>query len=225
MTAGPIDGVTRVWNEWLAVLADPIWGGVPTLILITLAAAVVVGLLWAYWPAWLPTRWRLTRRRGERSPRSAVARPGRWRLRLRWRWRWRRRRGRPVEESVRLPDDEVPDLPAEMLTLSADELAAAGRFAEAVRERLRAILRGLMERELLPVSPGWTVMELARAGGQARPGLADPLDAAAAVFSEIWYGLRPATVADDEAMRAYAAAVAAVVADVPPAPATAGRRA
>lgn len=122
-----------------------------------------------------------------------------------------------------MPDDEVPDLPAEVLTLSADELAAAGRFAEAVRERLRAILRALMERDLLPISPGWTVMELARAGGQARAELAQPLDAAAAVFSDIWYGLRPATAEDDAAMRAHAAAVTAVLADVTPAPAAAGR--
>jgi hypothetical protein len=99
-----------------------------------------------------------------------------------------------------------------VLALSADELAAAGRWAEAVRERLRAILRGLIERELVPSSPGWTVMELVRAAGRSRGDLSAPLDAAAAIFSEIWYGLRPATAEDDAAMRAHAAAVAALVA-------------
>jgi Domain of unknown function (DUF4129) len=218
-----VDEFTRAWNEWLATVAEPLWGGIPTLGLLTFGAALLVGLLWAYWPAWLPSRWSRSRRRG-RAERKRRARLGRPRLRLRWRLRWRRRRrGRPDEESERLPDDEVPDLPAEVLSLSADELAAAGRYAEAVRERLRAILRGLIERGLLPSSPGWTVLELARAGGRARPQLADPLDAAAGVFSEIWYGLRPATAEDDAAMRAHAAAVSLAVADLQPDKAAAGR--
>jgi hypothetical protein len=75
------------------------------------------------------------------------------------------------------------------------------------------MVRGLIERDILPSSPGWTVMELARAGGRARPAMAEALNAAASVFSEIWYGLRPATAADDAAMRTYATAVAAVAAE------------
>jgi hypothetical protein len=117
----------------------------------------------------------------------------------------------------------MPDLPAEVLALTADQLAAAGRYAEAVRERLRAMLRGLIERDLLPASPGWTVMELAAAGRRVRPALSGPLGAAAELFSEIWYGLRPATAEDDAAMRGHADAVAAVAAAPDPAPATAGR--
>src|SRR5690606_4327679 len=181
------------------------YGGVPTQFLLTVLAAIVAGVLWAYGPSWLRSR------RGRSSPaRDRAGRRRRWRLRLRW--RRRRRTGTPEAEPERLPDDQVPDLPAEVLVLSADELAAAGRYAEAVRERLRAMLRSLIERDLLPASPGWTVMELARAGGRARPALADPLDAAATVFSEIWYGLRLATADDDAAMRRHATAVAAVVA-------------
>lgn len=212
------DGLTRAWNEWLAAVAEPVWGGVPMLFVLSLVAALVIGLLWAFWPAWLPTRWRWFRRRGARGSREREPRPGRWRLRFRWRLRWRRRRrGAPVTvEGEPLPDDEVPDLPAAVLALSADELATAGRYAEAVRERLRAMLRGLIERNLLPASPGWTVMELARAGGRARTGLAAPLDEAARIFSEIWYGLRPATAEDDAAMRVHAAAVAAVAAEPEP---------
>jgi hypothetical protein len=218
-----IDRLTRAWNEWLSTIVDSLWGGVYTLMLITLVAAIIVGLLWAYWPAWLPSNWRRGRERDRRAAREKSARPGRLRLRLRWRWRRRRRRGRADDESTRLPDDEVPDLPAEVLALTADELAAAGRWAEAVRERLRAILRGLIERDLLPSSPGWTVMELARAGGRARPELSGPLDAAAATFSEIWYGLREATAEDDAAMRVHAAAVTAMVARAETSVASAGR--
>jgi hypothetical protein len=216
-----MDRLTRAWNEWLATIVDPLWGGAFTLVLITVVVALVIGLLWAFWPAWLPWNWRVSTGRDQRTEHEKSARPGRLRLRLRWRWRRRRRRrGTPEDEVTRLPDDEVPDLPATVLALSADELAAAGRWAEAVRERLRAILRGLIERDLLPSSPGWTVMELARAGGRTRAALTGPLDAAAGIFSEIWYGLRPATAEDDAAMRGYADAVAAVVAiesDVRPA--------
>ncbi len=218
-----IDVLTRAWNEWIAILAAPVRGGVPTLIILSLVAAAIVAVLWYFWPLWLPSNWGMPRAR-ERERRDGTVEPGRRRLRLRWRLRWRRRRRRTGEDEPELlPDDEVPDLPAEVLTLTADQLAAAGRYAEAVRERLRAIVRGLIERDVLPSSPGWTVMELARAGGLARPQMSGALNAAAGVFSEIWYGLRPATAEDDAAMRTYAAAVAAVAAE--PAAAVAGRSA
>ncbi|MBX6751558.1 MAG: DUF4129 domain-containing protein [Micromonosporaceae bacterium] len=214
-----MDGLTRAWNEWIATIADGIYGGVVTLFLLTVLAALVIGVLWAFLPSWLESR------SGQGGSSRSRARSGqrregpdrRGRLRLRWRLRWRRRRrsAAPTVETERLPDDQVPDLPADVLGLSADELAAAGRYAEAVRERLRAMLRSLIERGLLPTSPGWTVMELVRAAGRARPALAEPLDAAATIFSEIWYGLRPATADDDAAMRRHAAAVAAVVATEP----------
>jgi hypothetical protein len=142
---------------------------------------------------------------------------------MRWRWRWRRRRrGSADEEPENLADDEVPDLPAEVLAMTADELAAAGRYAEAVRERLRSMLRVLIEKGLLPASPGWTVMELAAAGARVRAALAEPLGGAARTFSEIWYGLRPATAEDDAMMRACADAVTGVAAAPEPA-AAAGR--
>lgn len=208
-----MDAVTRSWNEWIAAIA--VWGGVPMLFILSMLVAAAVGLLWAYWPLWWPS-WRGSSK--DRDPRDRIGRPRGWRLRLRWRLRWRRRRRARAEpaEGERLPDDQVPDLPAEVLALSADELAAAGRYAEAVRERLRAMLRSLIERDLLPSSPGWTVMELASAGGRGRPALAASFDAAARIFSEIWYGLRPATADDDAAMRGHAAAVAAAA--VEPAP-------
>jgi hypothetical protein len=224
-----MDEVTRFCSELVADLADPVYGGVPTLILLSLLAAILVALGWYFWPAWLPSHWRWSGsgRRDRRSRGRRVRRPRSLRLgRLRWRLpRWRRRR-RPTTaatEPAELPADALPDLRAEVLTLTADQLAEAGRFAEAVRERLRAIVRDLIERGVLPHSPGWTVTELARGAAAARPPLAAPLAGAVAVFSEIWYGLRPATAADDAAMRAHAGAVATVLAGSGIAPAAAVR--
>ena len=216
-----MDDVTRAWDEWLAGVSDSVGLDVTTLTVLSVAAALLFGLAWYFWPAWLPSRWSWRRRAG-RQKAAERGDPGRRRLgRLRWRLRWRRRRRDGAqEEPAQLADDEVPDLPAEVLALTADELAAAGRYAEAVRERLRSMLRGLIERDLLPPSPGWTVMELAAAGARVRPGLAAPLGGAARIFSEIWYGLRPATADDDAAMREHASSVAAVAAAPEPAAAT-----
>jgi Domain of unknown function (DUF4129) len=69
-------------------------------------------------------------------------------------------------------------------------------------------VRGLIEAGVIPHSPGWTVTELAAAAGHFRPSLAPPLRAATGVFSEIWYGLRPAHASDDAAMREYATQIA-----------------
>jgi hypothetical protein len=97
--------------------------------------------------------------------------------------------------------------------MTADQRGGAGPDAEAVRERLRGIVRGLIERGVIPHSPGWTVTELAAAATRVRPALTPPLDGAAAVFSEIWYGLRPAHAADDQAMRSYAEGISTIVTD------------
>lgn len=211
--------LTRFWDEFVDDLADALGITVYTMAALSVLVAGLVAVAWYFWPAWLPWRWNwsaLRRRpgRGRAGRRSGGRRLGP----LRWRLRWRRRRGKVAEEEPDepLPDDVVPDLPAEVLALTADELAAAGRYAEAVRERLRSMLRGLIERGLLPASPGWTVMELAAAAAQARPALSGPCGGAAAVFSEIWYGLRPATADDDEAMRGFAAAAAQIAAEPVP---------
>ncbi len=74
----------------------------------------------------------------------------------------------------------------------ADGAAADGRFADAVRERLRAVVRTLEARGALDPRPGRTAGEVARDGGQAMPALADDLRRAALLFDEIWYGGRPA---------------------------------
>jgi hypothetical protein len=198
----------RWWNETFDALTDVM--SVPAWVFVTLLITILVALGWYFWPRWLPSNWKL-RDRGTRSRggKRDGERGRRFRLgKMRWRLRWRRKRADAVEsdDADELPPDELPDLPASVLALTADQLAEAGRYAEAVRERLRAIVRDLIERGLIPPSPGWTVTELARQAASTRPALGEPLDAAVDVFSRIWYGLLPATADDDRAMRAHAEA-------------------
>jgi hypothetical protein len=83
----------------------------------------------------------------------------------------------------------------------ADEQAAAGRFAEAVRERMRAIVRELESRGVLDPVPGRTADEVALEAGAIVPTIAGDLQAAAGIFDEIWYGGRSATAQSDALMR------------------------
>jgi hypothetical protein len=75
---------------------------------------------------------------------------------------------------------------------AADAHAAAGGWAEAVRERLRAVVRSLEERAVLDERPGRTADEAAAEAGRALPGCAAGLRSAAVLFDEVWYGGRPA---------------------------------
>lgn len=76
---------------------------------------------------------------------------------------------------------------------AAERLAAEGRWAEAIRERLRGIARDLEERAILDPRPGRTADELADEAAQALPehtaGLADGVR----IFDDVWYGGRPGT--------------------------------
>ncbi len=141
--------------------------------------------------------------------------PANWHLLTRLRRAWRRLRTRPQREpSPRTADTDpaawdtaLPDLPVVTFTALADRLAAQGRYADAVRERLRGIVRELVDKGVVAHHPGWTVLELSRAASTARPPVRPPLDAAAKVFSDVWYGLRPAHAEHDELMRGYAGQV------------------
>ncbi|MFC6886805.1 MULTISPECIES: DUF4129 domain-containing protein [Actinomadura] len=74
---------------------------------------------------------------------------------------------------------------------AAEEHAAAGRWPEAIRERLRAVARDLEERAVLAPRPGRTADELAAEAGAAVPQLADDLAAGVRIFDDVWYGDRP----------------------------------
>jgi len=74
----------------------------------------------------------------------------------------------------------------------ADEAAAQSRWAEAVRERLRAVARELETRGVLDPRPGRTADELAREAGAAVAEIGAPLARAVRVFDDVWYGGRTA---------------------------------
>jgi len=90
---------------------------------------------------------------------------------------------------------------------AADAFAARGEWAEAVRARMRAVVRGLEERDLLDVRPGRTADEAAREAGAVLPQCAADLAAAARTFDDVWYGGRAATAEMDAQLRAVDAAV------------------
>lgn len=187
--------MSRWWVDLVAAISDRI--PLPVLILIMLVVAGLVSVLWYTFPAWVPRRW------------------------PRWRWpRWfsRRRRGQAdatgeedvPEEVPSEPDalsEELPDLSALALGDLADQLAARGRYAEAVRERLRAVVRAMVEVRLIEYYPGQTIMELADLAGNRHHLVDAPLRDACHIFSDIWYGKQPATSEDDTRMRDVAAQV------------------
>jgi len=85
---------------------------------------------------------------------------------------------------------------------AADAHAARGEWADAVRERLRAVVRSLEERAVLDERPGRTADEAAAEAGAALPTCADDLRRSARLFDDIWYGGRPAGPDADAALRA-----------------------
>ncbi|WP_438364012.1 DUF4129 domain-containing protein [Streptomyces viridosporus] len=76
---------------------------------------------------------------------------------------------------------------------AAEAHAAQGHWNQAVRERMRAIVRSLEERALLDIRPGRTADEAAAEAGRVLPAHADPLHAAARSFDDVTYGGRAAT--------------------------------
>ncbi|MEZ5117142.1 MAG: DUF4129 domain-containing protein [Candidatus Nanopelagicales bacterium] len=93
----------------------------------------------------------------------------------------------------------------------AESAAAAGAYADAVRERLRALVRDLEERGVLDPRPGRTADEVAREAARALPGEEAVLRRAVRVFDDVWYGGRPAGPAEYRVLaeaddRAHAAA-------------------
>lgn len=110
---------------------------------------------------------------------------------------------RPSSEAV-LPEQA---LDAAAYRARADEAAAAGRWADAVRERFRAVVRALEERVVLDERPGRTADEAAREAAGALSGLAGELAAGARLFDDVCYGDRTATPEHDARLRDLDAAV------------------
>jgi hypothetical protein len=76
---------------------------------------------------------------------------------------------------------------------AAEQAAAQGNWAAAIRHRLRAVARHLEETGVLNPVPGRTATELARDAGAAIPGLSGELRRAAEAFNDVTYGERPGT--------------------------------
>jgi uncharacterized protein DUF4129 len=96
----------------------------------------------------------------------------------------------------------------------AEQEAASGDYALAVRSRFRACVAELTERTILDERPGRTAYEVVADAGRAVPTLRDPLQPAALAFTEVVYGNRPGTperyavvVAADDAARTAKAMV------------------
>ncbi|WP_035863201.1 DUF4129 domain-containing protein [Kitasatospora cheerisanensis] len=79
--------------------------------------------------------------------------------------------------------------------------AARGDWADAVREQMRALVRGLEERTVLDPRPGRTADEAAAEAGRALPERARELASAARLFDDIAFGER---TADEPAYRLLA---------------------
>ncbi|UUU41749.1 DUF4129 domain-containing protein [Streptomyces sp. NBC_00162] len=75
---------------------------------------------------------------------------------------------------------------------AAEAHAAAGRWTEAVQERMRAVVRSLEERTVLDPRPGRTADEAAAEAAVSLPDHAGDLRAAARTFDDVTYGGRTA---------------------------------
>ena len=182
--------MTRAWDEFAAAVFDVVPPGV--LLLLALALAGLVGALWYWFPAWVPRR----------LPRLRLPR---WRM-PRWRLpKWRRTRKPKAARKAKKTKVVPVFAPTVVLpdgTLLADRLAAEGRYAEAIRQRLRDVVGDLTAAGVVAPLPGTTAAEVAAAAAAQRPAVAGPLAGATDLFSEIWYGDRPALPVHDERMRA-----------------------
>ncbi len=85
------------------------------------------------------------------------------------------------------------DLSAAEHRATAEQYAARGDWAAAIRHRLRAIARQLEETGVLDPVPGRTANELARDAGLSIPRLAAELSTAATTFNDVTYGEVPGT--------------------------------
>lgn len=121
----------------------------------------------------------------------------------------RRRTGRLSRGAVTRSLFGGPERTAADLRAEADRYAASGAWAEAVRARLRAVVRDVEERGLVDARPGRTADEIARDAGRELPSAAGELRAGARLFDDVWYGGRPAGPAEYARLVAVDGAVTA----------------
>ncbi|MFJ8664130.1 DUF4129 domain-containing protein [Streptomyces sp. NPDC093795] len=104
------------------------------------------------------------------------------------------RLGTPSRAPGTTGDSLFPDGPhtARDHRAAAARHASAGRWNQAVQERMRAVVRSLEERTLLDPRPGRTADEAAAEAGRFLPSHADELRLAARAFDDVTYGGRTA---------------------------------
>jgi hypothetical protein len=102
------------------------------------------------------------------------------------------RRGR------RVPQDAGPDVSVEEEEKSAaawqgdaEALEAQGRWREAMLARYQALVRGLVESQVLEPIPGRTAGEYSDDIALGLPAAAEPFDDATELFERAWYGDLP----------------------------------
>ncbi|MDG4793169.1 DUF4129 domain-containing protein [Micromonospora sp. WMMD1082] len=172
---------SRWWTETTAAVSDHV--PLPLALLLLVLASALAAAAWYAFPAWVP-------RRLPRLPRWRPARPAR-----------RRATATAPPPAAHTPQ---PTVTRDGILAVADRLAAEGRYDEAIRERLRAMLHELTDRHVVPIRPGMTVTEVVAVAAANRPPAGPPLAAAASIFSEVWYAQRPATAQHDHRMRDHA---------------------
>ncbi|MDQ1733749.1 MAG: hypothetical protein QOK10_3908 [Pseudonocardiales bacterium] len=91
-----------------------------------------------------------------------------------------RAKGRPTDPLQPEPDVDHAG--------AAERLAAAGDYAEALREWLRAAVATVEGRGVLAPRPGRTAAEFAREAGAELTGAAPALTAAVTAFDLVWFG-------------------------------------
>ncbi|WP_308799656.1 DUF4129 domain-containing protein [Agromyces silvae] len=102
-----------------------------------------------------------------------------------------RRRRRRAALAPLFDDGDTRSL--DELRRAASAAAAEGRYDVAIEERFRAIVRALVDRELVSVHPGTTAHGFARTAAEAFPAVAARLETAAAAFEAVRYLGRPGT--------------------------------
>jgi hypothetical protein len=177
----------REWTELVARWEDIF--SLPLTVIVMIIGALIAGALWYFWPRWWNALLRFRVGRGSRR-------------------RAKDRQAREVSpeelDQLSANEEELPEVEPVVFLALADRYAAEGRYAEAVRERLRAMVRELVDRGVITHRPGWTVTELAREAGASRPPVSPPMRDASGIFSDIWYAKRPALPEHDSRMRTLA---------------------
>jgi hypothetical protein len=190
----------RGYDEFVGRIFDVISPGLLLLILLAVTALVAAG--WYWYPAWVPRRWPRLRMPRLRLPR-------------------RKRRQRKAKHSQQPATSRAEAKRAKAATKApaagalslADRLAAEGRYAEAIRERLRDTVTTLTRAGVVTPEPGTTAHEITTEAATGRPVVAPALTDATGLFSEVWYGHRPAGASEDDRMRDLTAQVRAAIDD------------